>query len=561
MATAPGSGVDAMASRNGKWDGRQRVANASGHHDKRDTHTQYSAVDDDAAILKQYEAGHALPEDERDLLCRVLWMPSEFADVRHVLRTRDLYVDEVRVAYAALCRIADAGTVAECADWTDVLLDELRTSGELDVPGGVSTSFVYGVTCRTPIYTAQHYADRIHDVAPDRHALRTIHTLYKEGLKHDDPVATLARWHAVTGAALTASDDPPSADARRFPLRSVAELVGLPPVEPLVDGILWRASTFHAFGPPGSGKTVCLEDIGLCVAAGIPWQGHAVHAGHVVFVQNDTPAAAVGEHVHGWLLQHPELTVDDLARFHVVTVHMALLDPATLDTLLREWADELGEPIALVIADSLNTTAAPGSTKDSDDMGQYANVLRRIAVEWGACVGFINHVGWAERDRPRGSTALVGDIDTVLAFQTDKEDAKNGVVKHYRDRLSVAGFSFAYRVESVALDGHHAGRTAPIVVADDLSSEPRRDGPAPSGRELEVYNVMLAILREFEFTCDGVYYGTWLKRCVEAGIPEGTFKSSLQRLQKKGKVERRGVDLVFWPVGDDLQPSPPADVA
>jgi hypothetical protein len=221
-----------------------------------------------------------------------------------------------------------------------------------------------------------------------------------------------------------------------------------------------------------------------------------------------------------------------------------MLEPETLDTLLREWIDELGEPPVLIIIDSLNTTAAPGSTLSNDDMGAYATVLRRMAEAWDACAGFINHPTWSESDRPRGASALVGDIDTVLSFQPEKKGAKTGTLKHYRDRLSKGEFALRYRVESVELSGHHAGRTAPVVVPDDgadVASAGRQDKTLTEA-EQKLYSLFVGLVHQYTGNGGAVYYGTWRHAWVKAGGPAGSFSPLVGRLATKGKIERLVVD-------------------
>ena len=53
----------------------------------------------------------------------------------------------------------------------------------------------------------------------------------------------------------------------------------LPPLEWLVDGLLYRDTVAVIFGPSGTAKSLVAQDIGQCVAAAFPWQGHVVTRG------------------------------------------------------------------------------------------------------------------------------------------------------------------------------------------------------------------------------------------------------------------------------------------
>src|SRR3954469_17411306 len=52
----------------------------------------------------------------------------------------------------------------------------------------------------------------------------------------------------------------------------------------LVHNLLGHGETSAAYGKPGDGKSVVIQDMALHVAAGWPWHGRAVRQGAVVFV-------------------------------------------------------------------------------------------------------------------------------------------------------------------------------------------------------------------------------------------------------------------------------------
>jgi len=88
---------------------------------------------------------------------------------------------------------------------------------------------------------------------------------------------------------LTEEDTPASAPVDRVPLirrlLSVADLAALPPVVPLVDGLLYRGTLAQLAGPPGSYKSFLALALACAVAIGKPWEGYRIpRAGVVVYV-------------------------------------------------------------------------------------------------------------------------------------------------------------------------------------------------------------------------------------------------------------------------------------
>ena len=68
-------------------------------------------------------------------------------------------------------------------------------------------------------------------------------------------------------------------------LRSLADLGTLPPVRPLIDGLLYRGNLAQIAGPPGSYKSFISLGIACGVALGRDWEGHSVpEAGMVIYV-------------------------------------------------------------------------------------------------------------------------------------------------------------------------------------------------------------------------------------------------------------------------------------
>jgi len=87
-------------------------------------------------------------------------------------------------------------------------------------------------------------------------------------------------------------DVPPPDDETAAPastlcsqLLSLSDLSSLPPVRPLVDGLLYRDTLAQLSGPPGSYKSFLALGMALAVALGMDWEGHRVpEGGPVVYV-------------------------------------------------------------------------------------------------------------------------------------------------------------------------------------------------------------------------------------------------------------------------------------
>ena len=72
---------------------------------------------------------------------------------------------------------------------------------------------------------------------------------------------------------------------RRFRLLHIGEVVSdIRPPEYLIDGVCEDGTLGEVFGDPGSYKTFIILSMMLSVASGLPWYGHAVKKGPVIYV-------------------------------------------------------------------------------------------------------------------------------------------------------------------------------------------------------------------------------------------------------------------------------------
>jgi RecA-family ATPase len=69
-----------------------------------------------------------------------------------------------------------------------------------------------------------------------------------------------------------------------FAVYTVAELLDLKPPSWLIADTVPEQGLIALYGAPGDGKSFIALDMALCVAAGIPWQGHDTQKAYVVYV-------------------------------------------------------------------------------------------------------------------------------------------------------------------------------------------------------------------------------------------------------------------------------------
>jgi len=192
---------------------------------------------------------------------------------------------------------------------------------------------------------------------------------------------------------------------------------GIPEATPLIDGVLNEGTLAVIYGPPKSAKSFLMLDQALHIACGMDWLGRATRAGHVLYVLGEG-AGGAQRRAKAWLTHHG---LASAPRFHLLADTVRLLDDLEIGCLL-EIIDELPErPVAIYI-DTLARAMVGGEENDASSMGKLVHAADRIRAHTGATVSFVHHAGKDATKGSRGSTALLGALDSE--FSVSKEAGK-----------------------------------------------------------------------------------------------------------------------------------------
>jgi AAA domain len=188
----------------------------------------------------------------------------------------------------------------------------------------------------------------------------------------------------------------------------------LPPLTPLVDGLLYLPGESVLYSPPKLAKTFWAIDLAECVASGQPFMGRDVHQGPVVFVVAEG-VGGIGARVQAWHDFHGRAgSYVEAVTF--ITVAINLLDQKMVDGLCAFLKDR---GAVLTIVDTL-ARCTPGMEENSArDMGNVVEALDLIRNATGGHVLVVHHAGKDVERGMRGSSALLGAVDTVIKLSGD----------------------------------------------------------------------------------------------------------------------------------------------
>ncbi|EKU26058.1 AAA family ATPase [Xanthomonas graminis] len=340
-------------------------------------------------------------------------------------------------------------------------------------------------------------------------------------------IATLRRHLKEAGTDIAppdAADDfdvwdevDPADERSRWNFLSLDDVEALPSPKWLVPGVLTEGSLAAIYGAPESGKSFLAVDMSMAVASGIDWHGRQVERGGVLYIAAEG-APGLGKRFRAWKM-------DRCAQGRRFDLHLMRDDlnlAAEKDRGARAFAqavaDELG-PLRLVVIDTLNQTAAGADENSAKDMGRYIASMKLLRNATGAAVVVVHHSGKDLGKGMRGSSALLGAMDTTVEVEraSDGRSIKVAVKKQKdAERESPMRFNMEKVCDSLVLrptvmeaaPGDFGAAMDPILeLARQEANE--RGGSIP-------LKELVAIVCER----DGVSDKT-ARRKIEKAVPEG----------------------------------------
>ncbi len=309
----------------------------------------------------------------------------------------------------------------------------------------------------------------------------------------------------------------PAEERSRWNFLSLDDVESLPPPRWLVPGVLTEGSLAAIYGAPESGKSFLAVDMSMAIAGGIDWHGRQAERGGVLYIAAEG-APGLGKRFRAWKM-------DRRAQGRRFDLHLMRDDlnlAAEKDGGVRAFVEAVAEglgPLRLIVIDTLNQTAAGADENSAKDMGRYIASMKLLRNATGAAVVVVHHSGKDLSKGMRGSTALLGAMDTTIEVEraSDGRSIKVTVKKQkdaereppMRFNMEKVGDSLVLRPTVMAdAQGEFSGAMDPILeLACQEANE--RGGSIP-------LKELVALVCER----DGVSDKT-ARRKIEQAVPDG----------------------------------------
>ena len=308
----------------------------------------------------------------------------------------------------------------------------------------------------------------------------------------------------------------------------------------LVKNLLLFGQVSILAGPPNTGKTSVIASIAAHSAAGEALDGRPVAKSATLYVAAEDPQG-VAERGAAVLKQHQNSR----------KLPFDILDRA-IDLTNREQMDWFSEEVRtymkrrrlrrlFIVFDTLNLCIGDGDENSARDMGRAISNAQRLARTRNAHVLIVHHSTASEPGRPRGSTAMIGNTDSLLmlADGASEEGRQLIVVKQEKQRSMRKGEPVMFELRAVEIgqdtDGDPITLPMAVPASDASPADLVSQSRTRTGARADRAEHLLAVLTVLDKEGQGAFHPLADVRSHLAG-PFDTVRTNPDSLRKAIKT-------------------------
>jgi hypothetical protein len=311
--------------------------------------------------------------------------------------------------------------------------------------------------------------------------------------------------------------DPGAKPDRRIQFKRSAEMKHRPIPSELIFGMLPAQAISLSFGESGTYKSFIVLDWCECISRGWDWLGRNTVKGPIAYIAAEG-AAGIGRRLTAWETYHNASDSDSILWFDETLVMQDANNFKELVTALREDFDI---PPVLTVIDTLSRCSGGADENSNTEMAKVVAAADAIRQQIGSAVHIIHHAGKDREKGPRGASALIGNMEAIIAFDKTEEGVKLTSFK----QKDVEPFSPIYLKPEKVTYGTDPYDNSLVLIPGDPAK--------PQMKASE--SVMLRCLVGKELT-----YTAWVQAGIQAGLLERTAKNAIKGLKDAGQVQQIG---------------------
>lgn len=319
----------------------------------------------------------------------------------------------------------------------------------------------------------------------------------------------------------------------------------------LVKDLLLFGQVSILAGPPNTGKTSIIASIAAHSAAGQPLGKRQVAKAATLYVAAEDPQG-VAERGSAILKRQRRRKLP----FDIIDRAIDLTDRAEM----IKFSVEIGQYMKrrrlrrlFIVFDTLNLCIGDGDENSARDMGRAISNAQRVARTHNAHVLIVHHSTASEPGRPRGSTAMIGNTDSllILADGANEDGRQFIVVKQEKQRSMRKGDPLLFELQAIEVgkdtDGDPITLPMALPARDAHAADLVVRQKAKKGVRPDRARHLLAVLKQLDGKTPGAFHAVAEIRACLAGPFENVrdnadslrkaLKSACDDLIAEGKAE------------------------
>lgn len=308
----------------------------------------------------------------------------------------------------------------------------------------------------------------------------------------------------------------------------------------LVEGLMTIGSAVVVYGDSNSGKTFWALSVATAIATGADCYGKKTDPGLVVYLASEAPAS-IRSRMQA-IKKYHGCNLENLAMVPVpMNFYNGDQDAHDVIELVRAIEEIKGQPVRLIIGDTLARMSAGANENSGEDMGPVMARFDQVATATGAALMIIHHNGKDAAKGARGWSGIRAHIDTEIEV-VEKDGIRSVTVTKQRE-LPSKGDTIYFKLEVVQMGTTKFGSPATTCVAiPDVESNTNKPHKKPSKHDENMRTI------ERAWWASGAEDREGLPYVSRSALRDLLIKDGMSERTAKNKTEASRADGIIGPM-------------
>ena len=329
-----------------------------------------------------------------------------------------------------------------------------------------------------------------------------------------------------------------------FDTMGIKDLMNMPPITWLVESLFTRHGFAVMYGPPGCGKTFVALDAALSVAAGRDFHGNPTHQGAVLYIAGEG-VGGLGKRIKAWIEYRGAGNIEKELPFYILPTAVNMANPGDVEKLLATvdaLEERAGVKFSLVVIDTVARALLGADENSATDMGKFIKACDTIKEHCEAAVIGIHHSGKDGGKGMRGSSALLGAVDTSIKVTKSANQITLRMEKQKDAEPSEDRFFLMNTAEVGMVGGETSVYLTPLS-ADEIAA----DKATLNEKELKAMNCLRDATDQYDKISPDVARDSfvfWLAEKEDADATDKRFKERARKAWSRAINALADADIV-----------------